>query len=443
VQLRRARESQTSALLQGYAAASAAHHVLTGCIQSAPARPPATVRGVHAARGRRLWLAAAVLLAVVATVTARAVTTRYHDDTLWANALASLGGRSEPFDLDVFLRAGDEILAGRSPYVDPETFEEGQAPYVYPPVLALAVTPLSALPEKVGDTFVPGLLFTLLLIAATVGALFLLGVRDWRCYPIALLYPPTLEAFEYGAIGPLLLLLVAVAWRWRDRVGVAAGATGLVVVLKLVVWPLVVWLASTRRLRTAVLAIVTAEALALIAWSAIGFSGLVDYPRLLRKLERLEAEQSYSAFAVFRAVGLSDPVAEVLALACGIALLTAAWRAARAGDRTTDEQDRRSLTLAVAAGLVVTPILWLHYLVLLLVPIALARPRLSLLWFAPLALTVFELLDWYRGWPRGDDEALASVALVVTFVFVASLRRSVVAVRVQPAAPGARARSVS
>ncbi|MGH7342691.1 MAG: hypothetical protein ACREKH_19575, partial [Candidatus Rokuibacteriota bacterium] len=72
-------------------------------------------------------------------------------------------------------------------------------------------------------------------------------------------------------------------------------------------------------------------------------------------------------------------------------------------------------------GLVLTPILWLHYLVLLVVPIALARPRLSALWFVPLALTVFEALDWYRGWPRADGPALASVAVVVALVFVVSL----------------------
>ena len=400
----------------------------------------------RATRRRRIGLiaAGAAVTALVLPIGARVVATQYHGDTLWGNALRSLGGTGRPFDFEIFLTAGEDVLAGRSPYLEPEEFEgEAQSPYAYPPVLAFASAPLTALPEERADTFVPGVVFTLLLIAATVGALFLLGVRDWRCYPIALLYPPTLEAFEYGAIGPLLLLLVAVAWRWRDRVGVAAGATGLAVVLKLFLWPLPVWLAATRRLRTAVLCIVTAEALALLSWAAIGFSGLVDYPRLLRELERLEAEQSYSAFAVFRAVGLSDPVAEVLALACGIALLAAAWRAARAGDRTTDERDRRSLTLAVAAGLVVTPILWLHYLVLLIVPIALARPRLSLLWFAPLAFTVFELLDWYRGWPRGDAEALASVTVVVAVVLVGSLRRSVVAVRVQPAAPDARARSVS
>jgi hypothetical protein len=89
------------------------------------------------------------------------------------------------------------------------------------------------------------------------------------------------------------------------------------------------------------------------------------------------------------------------------------------GDRV--EGDRRALTLTLAAGVVATPILWLHYLVLLVVPIALARPRLSALWFAPLALTIFEALDWYRGWPRGDGSALASVALVTALVFVASV----------------------
>ena len=89
---------------------------------------------------------------------------------------------------------------------------------------------------------------------------------------------------------------------------------------------------------------------------------------------------------------------------------------------TAVEGDRRSLTLALAAGFVLTPILWLHYLVLLVVPIALARPRLSALWFAPLALTVFELLDWYRGWPRGDGWALASVGLVTAVVFLVSSR---------------------
>jgi hypothetical protein len=44
--------------------------------------------------------------------------------------------------------------------------------------------------------------------------------------------------------------------------------------------------------------------------------------------------------------------------------------------------------VAILASLVTTPLLWLHYLLLLFVPIAVYRPRLSGLWFLPLLLWV-------------------------------------------------------
>jgi len=53
-------------------------------------------------------------------------------------------------------------------------------------------------------------------------------------------------------------------------------------------------------------------------------------------------------------------------------------------------------------------IVWLHYFILLIVPIALARPRLSPLWFLPLALWPLFWLDEYRSWPDGDIDALAA-----------------------------------
>jgi hypothetical protein len=149
------------------------------------------------------------------------------------HALNSLGGTQARLRY-VFLPAADDALAGRNPYMDPDVFEgPPQAPYAYPPVLALVVTPLTALPETVDGVFVPGVFFTLLLIAATVAGLFLLDVRDWRCYPIALLAPATLEGFEYGALGPVLLLLIALTWRYRDRMPIAASAIAGAVVLQL------------------------------------------------------------------------------------------------------------------------------------------------------------------------------------------------------------------
>jgi hypothetical protein len=260
-------------------------------------------------------------------------------------------------------------------------------------------------------------------VASVIGALLLLDVRDWRCYPVALLYPANVEAVELGAIGPVLLLLVAVLWRYRDRGALAASATGGSVVLKLFLWPLLVWLAITGRLRAAVGAIAVAVGLALVSWAAIGFAGIGDYQRLLRELVDLEGANSYSAYGVLATIGLPDGVARALVVVLALAVLALAWRAAQAPGESAEERDRRSLTLTLAAAIVATPILWLHYLGLLLVPIALARPRLSFLWLVPLTMTLFEALDWYRGWPRGDGEALASVALVVTVVFVGALAR--------------------
>ena len=70
----------------------------------------------------------------------------------------------------------------------------------------------------------------------------------------------------------------------------------------------------------------------------------------------------------------------------------------------------RALTLTVALALVSSPLLWSHYLALLLVPLALLRPRLHwvwllpvLMWVSPLGMTVHTwqvLVSWAR---RGRD----------------------------------------
>jgi alpha-1,2-mannosyltransferase len=377
---------------------------------------------VDARRGRRMWLVgAAVAAAVVLPLGARGIAAHTSSDSLWANASRSLGGWAEPFDLRVFVHASDDVLDGRDPYVRPASINgPADAPYAYPPVLALVLTPLAGLPRHVHDVYMPGVLFSLVLIASVVAALYLLDVRDWRCYVVALLYPVTIEAIEYGAIGPILLLLVAILWRFRDRAFVAGAATGGAVVLKLFLWPLVLWLVLTKRVAAAVAAIVIGFALAFFSWAVIAFRGLADYEHLLHRLVDVEAENSYSAFAVLRMLDVPEFASRAIVVMIGAGLLALAWKAAR---EERADGDRISLSLVVVTALVLTPILWLHYLPLLLVPIALARQRLSLLWLVPLAMTVFELLDWYRGWPRGDAQALVSVAVVVAIVLVGALHR--------------------
>jgi hypothetical protein len=354
-------------------------------------------------RARRPWaiIAAVALAAVLAVGAAKAAARVTDDPVVWG-----LAGWVVPGDFGVFLGAGEAVLDGRTPYPTGELLGRPYAYYVYPPPLALAVAPLTALPAGQASA-----VWTLLGIAALLGGLLVLGVRDWRCFALAFLLPGTRESLEYGAIGTFLVLLVALAWRYRDRLAASAAATAGAVVLKLFLWPLLAWHVLTGRIRTALAAAAGAIGLALLTWAAISFHGLTDYPRVLRDLTELEAEETYSVFALGRALGLPDGAAQVLALVLGVALLAAAWHAARTA-RDADARDARSLVLVLAAAFALTPILWHHYLVLLLVPIALARPRFSPLWLVPAVGIVFEALGWYGGWAEGIAPRVSVLALV-------------------------------
>src|SRR5581483_7342074 len=90
--------------------------------------------------------------------------------------------------------------------------------------------------------------------AAVPAALWLLGVRDWRCYGAAFLWPPVLSGVAIGTISPLLLLGVAACWRLRGRGGLVAAAA-LTVAAKLFLLPLLVWLWVTGRRAVAVAAL--------------------------------------------------------------------------------------------------------------------------------------------------------------------------------------------
>ena len=276
-------------------------------------------------------------------------------------------------DWEIFRGAAHSVVHGRSPFppADPAALKHGDK-YVYPPVTALLMAPLAFLPDVVGKA-----LFLLLALACVLIALRLLGVRDWRCYGLAMLTAPVLDTLSLGAISSALLLGVAAAWRYRDRRLVVAAVTAVTAVAKVFVWPLFVWLLATRRLRTALWAAVLSVVLLVGGWALIGFAGLGGYPHLLRVLTKVDAVKSYSLAGLLRVDG---GAATALSALLAIAVIGAVFLAARGPDG-----DRRALAVAAAGALLATPVLWLHYLDLLFVPIAFARPRLSAVWFAPLA----------------------------------------------------------
>ncbi len=283
------------------------------------------------------------------------------------------------FDFHAFWGAGRDVLHGRSPYPPTNTrvlAREGS--FVYPAPAAVAMVPFALLPYRLAAT-----LFALILVASVPVALRLAGVRDWRCYGIALLSAPVVTGINVDAISPILLLGLALVWRFRDRVVPAAAALAALIVLKLFLWPLLLWFAFTRRLTAALVAGGLIAATSLVSWAAIGFDGLHAYPHLLRLLTRLLEGKSYSIVALGLSLGAGRDAAEALSLIVGGAALAAV---AVCGRRTG--ADAWTFAAATGAALALTPIAWLHYFVLLYVPIAIVRPRLSWLWAAPLLLWV-------------------------------------------------------
>jgi hypothetical protein len=174
-----------------------------------------------------------------------------------------------------------------------------------------------------------------------------------------------------------------------------------------------VWTLATRRLLATVWAVTLGLAVTLAAWAVIGFDGLTGYPDLLERLSEIQSERSYSLVGIASTLGLAEIVGQAATLLVGGALLVACVVFARRGD------DQRSFTCAVVATLALSPIVWLHYLVVLLVPMAIARPRFSLVWLVPVLLWV----DPRPGYADGIQTFLPGVAVVI-LVAVVLLRPS-------------------
>ena len=271
-----------------------------------------------------------------------------------------------------YLDAAHSVREVGSPYSSLEAADDLE--YVYPPQLALALVPLTVLPDDV-VVFV-GFLGAL---ASLLGALALVGVRDVRCYAAAVLWAPGWNAIEMANVSALLALGLACAWRYRDTKWPLATSLGLVVSTKLFLWPLLVWVLAARRVRAAVAAVAIGLVVTIAAWAAIGFRGLTSFPE---RLDTIEFQQSYSLVGMTSELGLDASIGRLLTVVVGGAFIGATILLGRRGD------DARAFTCAIAAALALTPVVWMHYFVLFVVPLAIARPRFSALWLLPIVLWV-------------------------------------------------------
>jgi Glycosyltransferase family 87 len=324
-----------------------------------------------------------------------------------ALAVGLLRSHNFAFDFHIwYWPAANRVLDGLSPYALPV-----EGAFKYPAVAALLIAPFALLPHAFADWT-----FTLLVIAAVPATLRLLNVRDWRVYAIALLWPPVVYGWETANVTLLLMLGVALVWRYRDRAKIVGAVLALLVSVKLFLLPLVVWLLATRRYAALAWTILATAVLNAIAWPVLGMHALAQYVHLLHGFTPGAERRGYSLISLLLNQGIGQTPAYVLALALAAVAAAAGIVAGR------HENDIGAITACLVASLLASPLVESHYLALLIVPLAMAYPRLSIVWSLPLVLWIAPV-DHPANWQRLVALCIGSVVVVACLQNAAQARK--------------------
>jgi hypothetical protein len=280
--------------------------------------------------------------------------------------------------------AGAELLgAGRSPY---DVAALRSAPfgghYIYPPLFAWLLAPLTALPVVAvargwvvlsQALYFGGFAIVCRRVALQAGsAVFSMAVL------LLLVFQPAFDSFLGGQLDALVLLLLALAWPSSRTAGAVSGSA-LALACALKVYPVVPVCGLVARARWRALAWFGGASLVL--WAAPGVpSGwrptaqfVVDVaPAISSGTAWLENQSLFGLFArmfvdgstVSSVAGTPLPAAAVLARIAGVVVL-----AMSVGAGSGAREDRTLFSTLVTATLLVIPNSWMHYEVILLLPL--------------------------------------------------------------------------
>jgi hypothetical protein len=239
---------------------------------------------------------------------------------------------------------------------------------------------LLAIPLALLEQTTAAWLWTGLLVACVVVAIAILPVPTrvrWLTLLLGGLSWPIVYAVKLGQVGPILLLTFAAGWRWMDRPRVLGVATAIGTAIKLQPAIVFAWALATGRRRAVVVGIVVLVALAAAATLIAGPASWSEQAALLARLSKpIETPRNLTPGRIAFELGASESLAWLIQWTnwALVALLLAVgvWRASAVA----------SFLAIVVASQMVSPILWDHYALILVLPVAwlLSRGR----WWAAL-----------------------------------------------------------
>ena len=300
-------------------------------------------------------------------------------------------------DFLVYREAALDLFAGR-PIYDLSITTTGECNlYYYPPPFVAVAAPFALLPEVAGI-----LAWIVLLTACYVAgcaaipvraevklAVFMIGAVSW----------PFIFGVRIGQVVPILFLLFALGWRWLGRSELVGATAALGALVKLQPAVVVGWLAARRDWRGIAAAVVVGLAISAVA-ALFGLGGWFDMAMVLGNLESaIDHPVNFSIGATGYQLGFSAAAAALLQTLAtvGVLSLVVVWAIRGTADS--------SYLVAVVASQVVSPIVWSHYALILLLPVAWLLERrhwwaavvpLSQAWvLLPFAPNQIYVVGWY------------------------------------------------
>lgn len=305
---------------------------------------------MDAERIRALGAAALPVVAIVSVLAGSGLTLAAAGDTLGYDFLA-------------YHQAVERLLGGQPLYDMSYTETGGFGLFYYPPTFAPLILSFGALePTTAIWSWI-----ALSLVVFGVGLAVLPVSRSVRWWTLLLAgwSFPFVYAVKLGQVGPVLFGLFAIGWRWLDRPTVLGGSSAIGAAIKMQPGLALVWAALTRRWRAVAVGAVVLAALAGVATLLAGIEAWTDFLTLLRTVsDPITTPKNLTPGAVAYRAGIPGDAAAVVQLAATAAAVGAFLAAIR---WCTAEA---SFLVAVIVSQLVSPILWDHYAMLLLLPVA-------------------------------------------------------------------------
>ena len=238
---------------------------------------------------------------------------------------------------------------------------QGQGLYLYPPPLGIAFEPFAAFAPASG-----AVLWYLFKIGALALAAALMPVRPATrllAFGLTAIGFAAARDLTMGNVSTLLLVPLAAGWRWLDR---PAGSVALALAtsVRASMGAFLLWFAVRRQWRLLGWMIATGLATIALTLPFVGLDGYGDYFAMLGNVSGTgNLEQNRHVTALAKALGL-DPDRWWLLVVPTLVLTVSAVVLSTRRDAAT------GYMVTAAATLLLAPLMWDHYLALLMLPAA-------------------------------------------------------------------------